>query len=238
MNDTLGDAMKAMEAACNVDFKVDNSNNIYVRVDGRSFHTWVKKAKMTFADPLMVDGMKTATLKVADDLAADFAYVQSDEASFGWLTKENPISQHPFGGRVQKLATIAASLFSTAFFQHVADDEPWNMPVCSFDGRVVWTQDRGDFQKIFYWRFLDAKRNAINAFAQSKYSHKSLQGKSLADVKIQLREDGLAEEFDKLDPAFRLGSFYIKRPHDPYTTYPVWASQSEFVDAFRPVSVG
>lgn len=233
MHDTLGDRMKALEEESGAYDIVPTTSAIYVRVDGRSFHTWVKSAGMRFASSRMLDAMAAGAQQVMDDLDADFGYVQSDEASFGWLPKVNPLSQFPFGGRAAKMNSVVPSLFGSGFLYNIfmTGEVPHKLP--SFDARVVEIQDPVDFQKMFYWRYLDAKRNAINGYAQQVYSHKSLQGVPLSTVISRLTDDDHFDYFLTLPYEFREGRFLWASKYGAVAGQSD-ATRTKFVSLFDP----
>lgn len=222
--DEMSAAMKVAETESGCTLYALTNEYLYIRVDGRHFHTWVKQNDCEFCDIRMIVAMETAMQAVAKDLGADVAYTQSDEASFGWFAKPNPQSQFPFGGKAYKLVSVIASMFNGHFINRFGSVNT----VPSFDGRLVTFPEKSEFQTMFYWRYLDAKRNAVNSFAQQHYSHRKLQGIKLRQVKEMLENDGLLDEFNRLPAAFREGSFYLAA--NPYEQ--AFVDQPTFRDAF------
>lgn len=217
MNDSLGDNMKHYEKNSLQNSQADSDENLYVRVDGRHFSTFVRKlpALIKPFDERVLGAMIFATQITAKDLHAKFAYCQSDEASFGWPRHLNPLSQHPFDGKFQKLTTVSASLFAVAFFRYLSK-QIWadEIPNLSFDGRAVrfgtHEYSDGDFQKMFYWRYLDAKRNAISGFSRKHWSQKQLHGsKTYQLLEMITDNDAICEEWNNTSDLFKEGVFFI-----------------------------
>jgi len=220
MNDDLGDEMKRLETINGCLERIDRNTNIYARVDGRSFHTWVKKMRFGFANELLSQVMASSMQDVAEELDADVAYCQSDEVSFGWFAKANPRSEHVFGGRKAKLNSVIPSLFAGYFMKNLvykATDygfhAPKPYPMQSFDCRTLGIYDRSNFQRMFYWRYLDARRNAVQGLARQYFSHKKLQGLSQKQMIEMLEADG--HGVDQMPGWYREGSFFVADKHLP-----------------------
>ena len=203
MKDLLGDKLKQIEHSWR-QRRITQYECIYIRIDGKNFSSWTKREGLNFADHGMIFNMQTAMNWTAKEFTADVAYCQSDEVSFGWFSK--PItneknSQHIFDGRPEKFLSIIPSHFVGGF---TIMSTPGTIPC--FDARIC-AVDFGTLQEMFYWRFLDCKRNAIQGFCQQHYSHKKLQGVSLKE-QIELRKkDDLWIDFESIEEGCRLGSF-------------------------------
>ncbi|QIG70846.1 putative tRNA-His guanylyltransferase protein [Rhizobium phage RHph_I1_18] len=216
MKDSLGDEMKRLEAETTLEpFTFDKP--IYARVDGRAFHTLTKRIKSSeetqsgFLEGFtisMMAGMK----EVMEDLHADVAYVQSDEASFGWFPKENELSQHPFDGKVMKLNSVIASAFTGNFlFAMLHYYGPWRYGKLSFDCRMVDVKNTTNLQRMFYWRYLDARRNAISMFARQHWSQRELNGVKTASILEKIdANDNVKAEWGHLDRCYKEGLFFIR----------------------------
>lgn len=139
-----------------------------IRVDGRSFHTLLRNADKPF-DTSVHDAMtQTAKALCRGVQGTAFAYTQSDEISLLLTDFQGVHSQPWFGGNVQKMASIAASI-ATESWVHT-----WG--VGQFDARVYTIPDAVEVANYFVWRQRDAVRNSISMAAQAQFSHKSLQG--------------------------------------------------------------
>lgn len=220
MKNELGDLMKAWESY-EFNWIDPTTHHVYMRLDGRSFHTYVKGLEKPFSTKFR-DAMLTATKMTMDEFNIDLGYVQSDEISFGWFPKENPLAEFLFGGRKDKLVSIIPAYFTSIFVEQMITNADFFKP-CAFDARAVNFWDNKDiFQKMFYWRYLDAYRNGILTLAQSKMSQKQLHGMSLQDIKTL---DWFEEAYDNFKPHFREGTYFVKNKGFPI-------SKQEFVDVF------
>lgn len=190
--DSLGERMKLYEKefqSPEIGF-VDSNKPIIVRLDGKEFHTWTKRFfkrplyktgethfKKPF-DEILSNAFQLATIKTCDEIGqTTFAYSQSDEVTFILsglhATKD---SQVYFNGKIQKIVSIISSIF-TAHFNHIF--EVFGMKeLAFFDTRVFNVPNEIEVENIFIWRQLEAKRNSIQALAQSFYSQKELNKKN------------------------------------------------------------
>lgn len=198
---SLGDRMKAYENAVGA-VLIPRMPTI-IRVDGKAFHTFTKKITAT-NDPSSVFGpsvkMHTVMMQTAASLCAQiqnavFAYTQSDEISILLRDYDNFESQQWFGGKVQKMVSVSASM-ATAYFNE-AWDFYFRQPQSSvaqvkqfndfalFDSRVFQIP-KEDVANYFVWRQKDAVRNSINFVARKYFSHKQLHGKNTNEVQEML----------------------------------------------------
>ncbi len=148
---------------------------IFVRLDGRGFHRLADR--LSLARPFderfhesMVSVMKS--LISLSGLNPDFGYSFSDEISIYF-------SELPFGGRVEKIDSIAASYAASAFSLLIDPKSP-----VSFDARIIQVTRELAAQYLIN-RQHEAWRNHMNAYCQSALvdegmsaydAQKSLQG--------------------------------------------------------------
>lgn len=157
---------------------------VIIRVDGKAFHTWTKQALTKNQDGPSED-MHQAMVKTAAELCEQvqncvLAYTQSDEISLLLRDYDTIDTQQWFGGTVQKMASIAAAIATSAFNGVTEDFAPTTVPAL-FDARV-FNVPKEDVANYFVWRQQDATRNSLNYIARQYFSHKQLQGKGKADV--------------------------------------------------------
>lgn len=173
--DALGDRMKTYEMAeagrCAM-----KGIPLLARLDGRAFHTFTKGLKRPYDERMsrcMIDTMKY----LVGETHAKIGYVQSDEITLLWHVESDEVGEYMFGGRFQKLTSVLAGLAS-AYFARLASKlmpEKDNMlPI--FDCRVWQVPNKAEAANAFYWRELDATKNAISMAAHAYFSHRSLQG--------------------------------------------------------------
>lgn len=179
-NNNLSDRMKVYESAAS--FSLTRRLPVIIRVDGKAFHTYTKNLERPW-DEGMVDTMgKTACALVENIQGCKIAYVQSDEISL-LLTDYNKINTSAwFDKKVQKMVSVSASM-ATAFFNKFANQYgidvglSHSLKMAFFDSRV-FTIPESEITNYFIWRQQDATRNSVSMLAQSKFSHRELQGKS------------------------------------------------------------
>lgn len=190
----LADRMKAYETVAGGTLM--RRTPVIVRVDGRCFHTVTRDLAKPF-DARLIDTMVAAANEVKENMqGCDLVYCQSDEASF-LLRDDRRLESEPwFGNDVQKIASVAASLFTEAFVINrgtkfgLAGAPPrraW--PRTSFDARA-FNVPLDDVANYFLWRARDWQRNSLQMFARSVFSHKQLHGKSTTDMHQMLHEAG------------------------------------------------
>ena len=183
MKDEFGNRMKRFERL--ISFTMPGNNPVFVRIDGKGFSKWTKqiKAEKPF-DDVLSGIFINATMRTCESIGqVIMAYGQSDEVTFlldGW---RKPESQIYFGGNIQKIDSVIASMFTAHFNDWLINSEYFIAEPAMFDARV-WTVPEYELENVFRWRQQDAKRNSIQGLAQSLYSHKELNGKS---QKEQLR---------------------------------------------------
>lgn len=206
--DSLGDRMKGYEACTQT--HIPRRTYSIIRLDGRAFHSYVKKIKATkpFDLELMAKMDLLAKHLCENIQGAQFAYVQSDEISILLTDFDKVDTQAWFGGNVQKQVSIAASM-ATAYFNS------FNMhgdPLATFDARVFMVPDPVEVYNCFLWRVRDWERNSIQMLSRSKYSHKELQGKKVTDMHELLYKKNT--NWAKLPDEIKRGRL-ITRLYDP-----------------------
>ncbi|MET8985871.1 tRNA(His) guanylyltransferase Thg1 family protein [Nonomuraea wenchangensis] len=182
----LGDRMKGYEAATRV--VLPRRTYTMVRVDGRAFHTFLRDAEKPF-DGYVAAGMNAVAEALCAEMSgAAFAFTQSDECSVLLTDFEAHGTQPWFGGVVQKIASIAASIAAVAFNDVYIPtrDEQGRKRYATFDARVFTIPDPVEVANYFLWRQRDCVRNSVTMAAQAKFSHRQLHGKSTGDMQEML----------------------------------------------------
>jgi tRNA(His) 5'-end guanylyltransferase len=147
----------------------------------------------------LADALDAAALYLSSQMiGCRFAYGQSDEYSFLLTDFEREDAPLWFDGNVQKIVSVAASLFTAAF--HRSGD--WKT-AAAFDARVLVISRREEVAKYFLWRQLDASANSLNMLASAHYSHEELEAKSTAEKHEMLHAKGI--NWAKQPPDFRRG---------------------------------
>ena len=163
---------------------------VCIRLDGRGFHNVTKKCERPF-DPVLRKVMERVTEDVVNECGAAIGYTQSDEISLV-LSPGKSLSTMYFGGRVQKLCSILASVASVSFNEYVEefdlesvtspgyfDCRCWNVPTMEFAADVIM------------WRQRDAIKNSISMAALSKFSHVQLLNKNGMEKILMLKDAGI-----------------------------------------------
>lgn len=178
MIDSLGDRMKSYEAVTR-SVLLPHSYSI-VRVDGRSFHSYLRNAKKPFDMDFMF-AMQQVGKKLCEEISGSvFAYGQSDEISV-LMQDLAPQTQPWFGGVVQKVVSIAASVATAQLIVQLGTDR---FP--HFDARVFTLPNVTEVGNYFLWRQRDAVRNSISMAAQSAFSHGQLHGLNSGQLQEKL----------------------------------------------------
>ena len=141
---------------------------VIVRIDGKGFSKYTKiiKAKKPFDESLST-AMASSALQVADRIeGCVFSYTQSDEASFVILNDQSLESIPWFGNRIQKIASITASMF-TAHFNSLMSGF-----MAYFDARVFAVPDLLEAYNYLIWRQQDATRNSVQLASYYGISNK------------------------------------------------------------------
>jgi len=175
---------------------------LIVRVDGRSFHTYTRSSEKPY-DRRIADAMDAGAFAVCSEMmGCRFAYGQSDEYSFLATDFESFQSETWFNGNVQKIASIAASIFTAAFnLARIGQEfgqggnadtaQLKRLAKATFDARVFVIPSRTEVENYFVWRQQDASRNSLNMLASCHYSHKELQHASFSDRHELLHKKGV-----------------------------------------------
>lgn len=175
----LGDRMKGYEAATRA--VLPRRTYLIVRVDGRAFHSVLRRAEKPFDYGFMTAMDHVAAALCAEIMGAVFSYQQSDEVSVLAADFGSVHSEAWFGGIVQKMASVAASVASVEYNRRAAvqggpltDTTPKFM--ATFDARVFTIPGPVEVANYFVWRQRDCVRNSVSMAAQAHFSHKRLHG--------------------------------------------------------------
>jgi tRNA(His) guanylyltransferase len=230
MKDELGQRMKRYyEDALRL--TLPRRGYVVVRVDGRGFHTFTKALERPYCRPL-ADALDRAALHACQEMiGCRFAYGQSDEYSFLLTDLDKDDSPLWFDGNVQKIVSVAASLFTAGFNQAFAADRP-----AVFDARVLVIPQQSEAGKYFLWRQLDASANSLNMLASAHYSHAELLGKSTAEKHELLHAKGLNWATHSTD--FKRGRV-VRRVDKTWTVdldIPIFNRRPEYLDTLLAIA--
>lgn len=184
---------------------------VIVRVDGKGFHNWTKsiKAKKPF-DNVVRKCMLHATQVVAAQMQGfKLAYHQSDEATF-LLANLGEKEGAWFDYKPQKIASVAASMFTYAFneeYSFYCDVAGYAEIPALFDARV-FSIPIHDAANNFVWRQQDWTRNSVQMIGHYYYSHKQMQGLKVEEVKAKLVIEHHVD-WSRLEDWQKFGTFVI-----------------------------
>ncbi len=208
---TLGDRMKEYEAT--TQGALLRRTPVIIRIDGRAFHTFTKRlvpyeektaALMGIADRFVVDTslqqspfseimhnsmVDTAAVLLNNIQNCVLAYTQSDEISLLLRDWDKHETQQWFGGNVQKIVSISASIATVAFnskFQNraIVSFDYWG-DYAQFDARV-YNVPKEEVVNYFIWRQQDASRNSVQMLGRFFFSQKEMHGKNNSEVQDML----------------------------------------------------
>ncbi len=190
---TLGERMKMYEEASSGECCADPRCPVVIRLDGKSFHTWVKKAKLVKPfDQRMLDAMQTTALRLCEEISsAVMAYVESDEITLVLRNDQSDDSEPWFGNRLQKLCSLSASICTAYFNTRMAELTDSEAPLAFFDSRVIYMPSKEEVFNNILWRQNDCIKNSISGLALANFSDKELSGKNGDERKQMLLEKGV-----------------------------------------------
>lgn len=177
---------------------------VIIRLDGKAFHTFTRGFEKPFDKILMKTMQETMKYCCENIEGCVFGYTQSDEISLLLVDYKRFNTNAWFDYRVQKVASISASLatleFNRLFDQEV--QELWSTPIkgeiaspylkavnkgALFDSRC-FNIPKEEVYNYFYWRQIDAVRNSIEMVGQANFSHKELHKKTCNDIQDMLHK--------------------------------------------------
>jgi tRNA(His) guanylyltransferase len=164
----LGDRMRRHEAAHRA--VLPRRTYTLLRVDGRSFHTYLRGCQRPFDAAFMADMDAVAEALCAEITGSVFAYTQSDEISILITDFASEHTEPWFGGVAAKQLSISAALATAVLNERRLGNR------ALFDSRVFTISDPMEVANYFLWRQRDAVRNSISMAAQAHFSHKRLHG--------------------------------------------------------------
>ena len=182
--DKLGDRMKSYEDKNRI--YLNKNEPIIIRLEGRHFHSITNKLQKPFSDPLINLMDNTALNTISKISGAKISYQQSDEISILINSYENEKSEIMFGGNIQKLASVIASIASVYFSINSESDFGKQINV-EFDCRL-FNLPKEEVNEYFCWRQSDNRRNSVSMYARSLFSQKQLHGKNTSDILKDIRD--------------------------------------------------
>ena len=199
---SMGDRLKAYEPK---DALMQKSW-VVARLDGRAFSKFTADMNKPF-DSFFTDAMVATAKYLQKKYHAVVAYTQSDEITLV-IPQINPRSEMWFGGNIQKIVSVSASMATAKFNQAFAEFFPQKKELAMFDSRVFQLPDY-EVINCLIWRQQDATRNSIQMLGRNHFSHKDLMNKSTSEIQDMLMEK-YEINWNDLDVHFKRGSMYHK----------------------------
>lgn len=200
----LGDRMKRYESV-NKNFLMQNTATL-IRIDGKAFSSFTKGFVKPFCDIVINSMDETAKYLCKNIMGCKIAYLQSDEITLLLTDYDTPQTEQWFGGNIQKIASVSASMatmaFNKAFNYQVSKIKPYpsitptnedikynnyskKIGNAMFDSRV-FQMPMYEVINCFIWRQQDATRNSIQSLARSEFSPKQTFKKSCDELQDML----------------------------------------------------
>ena len=206
MHDPLGDEIKERFEKPATSAVLLPNQPVVIRLDGRAFHTFTRGMEKPY-DKRVGSCIMFACAHLVGHLKAEIGYCQSDEINLV-LNLDNPeISEYPFKGKIQKLASITASMATAAFMQGLPPDLFERLP--HFDGRVYNVPTLDWANKVLLWREQDARRNGVLAVGHHLLGHKACHGLKTREIAERCFSEHSAQPDDWGDH-FANGSYYAR----------------------------
>lgn len=225
-NDDLGERIKGYENITR-SFLLPRSYTM-IRVDGRAFSSYTKNLKRPFDLELNQDLDATWMYLCQNIQNAKLGYAQSDEFSLLLTDFDDVTTQQFFGGNIQKICSVVASMAAAKFnilramrksktwqnsnvLATTHEDLDWinRYQLAEFDCRVFTVPNWIEAYNTFYWRWKDCEKNSISQVASAHFSHKELQGKNGAERQEMLWA-GKGINWSTFDESLKNGRLFVK----------------------------
>lgn len=183
--DALGDRMKDYEDSS----RFMRYLPIIVRIDGKCFSKFTKGLERPY-DEGLVCLMRVITKHLIQETNACIGYTQSDEITLV-IHNEGYQVEQPFGGKVQKLTSVLASI-ATAKFNSL---RPKYLPgfkedtLAMFDCRCFQVPNKHEAFNNLLWREQDASRNSVLMLASHYLGHSKMMNKNCSELQEMLWQE-------------------------------------------------
>jgi len=215
MADGLGDRIKKYEKAFNPAFPIRLP--LILRLDGKSFHTMVKKWKcLKPFDEDLIEAMFFTAKTLCENIAgAQVAYVQSDEITILVRDDMDVHSQPWYDKKLNKIMSVAAAKATNAFNFKFHGSQQLGVSVnlnelAEFDCRGFIVPEY-EINNCFLWRETDCSRNSVQMLARAHFSHKQLHKKNNSEIQDMLMSLENPINWNDLDTHLKRGACIIKK---------------------------
>jgi tRNA(His) guanylyltransferase len=191
---------------------------VLVRLDGHRFSSFTKGFHKPYDMRIFV-AMQRASADLLQQLGPSAVYTQSDEITLCWPSADTARGQaHPFAGKTQKMASLAAALASVRFGAHLralltAPQDAELRDKCDwahFDGRAFAVPGAAQVLENVTWRQADVRRNSVNGLGALFFTARALAGRSPVQVREMLLT-GPGVDWADTHPHYRLGALLKKQ---------------------------
>lgn len=241
---SLSDRMKEYEDVSNI--RLTRRTPVIARIDGKAFHTYTRGMEKPFDEILANTFQKVCISLVQQVQGCKLAYTQSDEISLLLTDWDKLTTDSFFDYRVQKMASVLASM-TTMLFNKCVTDMVLNCTNLDKDRLALWKKKMGNAMfdarvfnlpkeevcNYFIWRQEDASRNSIQSLGRSKFSAKQMANKSNEEVQEMLfSEFGI--NWNNIETRWKRG-LCVERVSDGIGTdfeIPLFKQNRNYIDKF------
>ena len=219
--DQFGNRMKNYEKVF-TEIKVDPSEVLCVRLDGKGFSKFTKGFTKPFDERMTKSMVQTAEMLVKET-NPQIAYTQSDEISLIYTAGEKS-SEHIYGGKVSKINSILAAIATAHFNKFVTINAPdivSSKGLAYFDCRSFSVPELVEASNVILWRNQDAKKNSISCLMRWTCGHKAMQDMNGEQMKnYMLSEKNV--DWNKLPNEWKYGVFSKKEKYETIMDEEQW----------------
>lgn len=201
-----------------------------IRLDGKAFHTWTRNLEKPF-DANFYAAMAQTTVNLVNSIqGAVFAYGQSDEISIFIKDYTNFDTDAWFGGNIQKIVSVSASIATANFNSYAERLGISNNNLALFDSRV-FTLPPHEVSNYFIWRQEDFHRNSVRMVAHEYLGHKACEHRNSQDLVNDLRNmDTPIDWYRDYEDVYRRGYCFIRGADSVNVNVPVFKECLDFIN--------
>ena len=208
--DDVGERMREKEAELRVRFDPDLP--LMLRLDGHKFSTLTRSCHKPYDPAVHVAMMRTAA-RVAEEFRPVACYVCSDEITLLFLPRSDSDRKEgkgvPFGGKAEKLVSLASGCASAAFTHYFQQEPPAGAEqpgIAYFDGRAFNVPDYREAALNICWRVADCQRNSRSGLGHHFLPRGSIQRQSSHKLASRVQELYGIDYHRHLPPWYRAGT--------------------------------
>lgn len=223
--DSLGDRMKQYESVTQT--QLMRRTPAIIRLDQKCASRWTKGLDRPHDDTFIAIMANTMKFVCDNIQGAVFGYCQSDEISILLRDYDSLTTDAWFGGNVQKIVSVSASL-ATAKFNELASSAFEDKPLAYFDSRV-FNLPKEEVVNMFIWRQNDAVRNSIRSVATHYLGHKTCHGLNNQQVQDLLMQMDVPVNWNDIEIHKKRGLCYNSISKQVDAHIPVFSQMREYV---------